>query len=105
MERGTREAPPQESGAEQFKGDLRTRCEEKLIVLKHELKTLDEADEYILEIGPKLVRRAKEKNDTDGATQEIENSADGFIKRELRREEIKKEIEATERALAKLSGK
>lgn len=103
MEREIRGAPPQEYGNEQFIADLETHLEMKLVELEHELSTLNDADKNVLETGAQRVRFEKGKKGGEAAVQEIENSANGFIKRELRRDEIPKEIEATKRALARLS--
>ena len=105
MERGTREAPPQEYGPEQLKRDLEAHWDMDLMGFRHELEILDETDANTLETGAQRVRFEKDWKGREAAGDEIKNSAVGFIDRELKREEILRKIEATKRVIARLSGK
>ncbi|MBI5071319.1 hypothetical protein HZB93_00250 [Candidatus Falkowbacteria bacterium] len=100
-----REAPPQEYGVEQFKGDLQRELEQELRDWELDLQSRDQGDTDALEIALKHVRFKRGKKDEEGVSEEIENSAQGFITRELEREDIRRRMEAIRRVLAKLSGK
>lgn len=105
MEPGTREVPYPKYSQEQFMADIETHLETDLSMLTHELQQLDVLDAHILETGAQRVRLERGKGNDQAAVQEIENSAQGFVDRQLKREEIQKKIEATKRALARLSPK
>ncbi len=105
MGRETREAPPQEYGAEQLKGDLRSELEQELRDWELDIQSRDQGDVDALEIALKHVRFKKGKKDEEGVREEIENSAQEFIKRELEKEDIRRTKAAIERVLARLSGK
>lgn len=103
MERGSREAPYPEYSQEQLGADLKTGLESELTILNHELQQLDVMDAHILETEAQRMRFEKGKNGEEAAAAEIETSVEGFVARELKRGEIQRRIEATERVFARLS--
>lgn len=105
MERGTREAPPQEYGPEQLKGDLINELEQELRDLELDIQSRVQGDADALEIALKHVRFKRGKKDEEGVRKEIGDTAQGFVERESEREEIREKMEAIKRTLAIFSGK
>jgi len=105
MERGTREAPPQEYGAEQLRADLINRLQEESKDLDLDLQSQDQRDADAFEEVPKHVKFKRGGNNEVGVEEELKNCTDEFIERELERESIRQRKAAIERVIARFSGK
>lgn len=104
MKPESREAPPQEYGDEQFKGDLLEQLRTEKAVGMHEYNALLEARDNILETGAQRVRFERDKNGEEGAAAEIKRCTHELIDIELKMEELLRKKTAMERTDNKLTG-
>ena len=94
MERGMREAPPQEYDQKDFMNEIKDEWKAELKQLDLELRTMDQSESEVLKAGPTAVRLARSAGNEDGAKEEIRNAAKNLIDRNLERKRIGERMDA-----------